>query len=190
MAEFASWSGKRFQAVAPDGTRSDVGLVAARQAVRIHRRPGAPERALPVVGDAHVVEFSPAMSLAVDGRTPWGLAEPLGRLRPATTSVRLTEADVDPAGEALGRGVLLPALGRALIIVVRDAARHRWMSDAVARLLRDRPDAVVVEMGVPADGATGAADLVTHGATKVAGIAAAEAVTGSLMAAEPLRGSG
>ncbi|MEU0275843.1 glycoside hydrolase family 3 protein [Streptomyces sp. NPDC006307] len=191
VAEFASWSARRFLSVAPDGTRSDIGLVAARQAIRIHRRPGAPEAVLPVVGDAHVVEFSPVMSLAVDGRTPWGLAEPLCRLRPATTSVRLTEAEAGPAGgalvpEVLDREVLRPAQGRALIIVVRDAARHRWMSDAVARLLSARPDAVVVEMGVPVGGAGGAADLVTHGATKVAGIAAAEAVTGSLTAAEPL----
>jgi beta-N-acetylhexosaminidase len=178
---FAAWSGERARSVTADVTRSDIGLVAARRAVRVRRRPGAPE-VLPVSGDAHVVEFSPEMSLAVDGRTPWGLADPLRQLRPATTSVRLTEADLDHAGRALEREALAPAAGRALIVVVRDAARHRWVSDAVARLLRGRPDALVVEMGFPMGGAGDPADLVTYGATRVSGIAAAEVVTGdSLM---------
>lgn len=188
VEEFASWSGQQFLSVALDGTRSDIGLVAARRAIQVRRRPGAPE-VLPIPGEAHVVEFSPEMSLVVDSQTPWGLAKPLCRLRPATTSVRLTEAEVDYAGQALEHKALIPAAGRALIIVVRDQARHGWMSDAVARLLRDRPDALVVEMGVPFGGAAGAADLVTHGATKVSGIAAAEVVTGWLTAAEPLVGS-
>lgn len=185
VGEFASWSGERFRSVAPGRTRSDIGLVAARRAIHVRRRPGTPE-VLPIAGDAHVVEFSPTMSMAVDGQTPWGLAEPLSRLRPATTSVRLTEAEVDDAGETLQREVLTPAAGRALIIVVRDAARHRWMSDCMARLLRDRPDAVVVEMGVPFSGGTGAADVITHGASKVSGIAAAEVITGSITAVKSL----
>ncbi|MFI0773457.1 glycoside hydrolase family 3 protein [Streptomyces sp. NPDC021212] len=181
MRRFAAWSGERARAVTPDATRSDIGLAAARRAVRVRRRPGAPE-VLPVSGDVHVVEFCPVMSLAVDGRTPWGLAAPLCRLRPTTTSVRLTEADIDHAGRALEREVLAPAVGRVLIVVVRDAARHRWMSEAVTGLLRGRPDAVVVEMGFPLDGAGDPADLVTYGATRVSGIAAAEVVTGSLTA--------
>ncbi|MEU1799706.1 glycoside hydrolase family 3 N-terminal domain-containing protein [Streptomyces sp. NPDC019937] len=186
VRRFAAWSGERARSVAPDATRSDIGLTAARRAIRVRRRPGAPG-ALPVSGDVHVVEFSPEMSLAVDGHTPWGLAAPLRRMRPMTTSVRLTETDLDHAGRALERRALTPAAGRALIVVVRDAARHRWMSDAVARLLRGRPDAVVVEMGFPRGGADDAADLVTYGATRVSGIAAAEAVTGSLTASPMAR---
>ncbi|MFI0816099.1 glycoside hydrolase family 3 protein [Streptomyces sp. NPDC021098] len=187
VRRFAAWSGERARSVPSDGTRSDIGLTAARRALRIRRRPGAPE-VLPVSGDVHVVEFSPAMSLAVDGRTPWGLAAPLRQLRPTTTSARLTEADVDRAGRALEREALAPAAGRALVVVVRDAARHRWMSEAVADLLRDRPDAVVVEMGFPPGGAADPADVVTYGATRVSGIAAAEALTGS-PAAPPLVGT-
>jgi len=183
---FAAWSGEQARSVSPDGTRSDIGLAAARRAVRVRRRPGAPD-VLPVSRDVHVVEFSPAMSLAVDGQTPWGLAAPLRWLRPTTTSARLTEADIDYAGHALEREVLAAA-GRVLIVVVRDAARHRWMSDAVAGLLRRRPDAVVVEMGFPTSGGDDPADLVTYGATRVSGIAAAEVVTGAL-AASPMVGS-
>jgi beta-N-acetylhexosaminidase len=52
------------------------------------------------------------------------------------------------------------------------------MSRAVGRLVEHRPDAVVVEMGVPNGSAAGAVQLVTHGATRVSGIAAAELLTG------------
>ncbi|MGW2329816.1 glycoside hydrolase family 3 protein [Streptomyces sp. NPDC001700] len=187
VRRFATWSGERARSVRPDDTRSDIGLAAARRAIRVRRRPGAPD-VLPVSRDVHVAEFSPAMSLAVDGHTPWGLAAPLRGLRPTTTSVRLTEADVDHAGLALEHQVLAPATGRVLIVVVRDAARHRWVSDAVASLLRRRPDAVVVEMGFPPGGGNDPADLVTFGATRVSGIAAAEVVTGSL-ATSPMVGS-
>ena len=185
VREFAAWSGGLTRSVTRDETRSDIGLVAARRAVQVRRRPESPS-ALPVSGDAHVVEFSPTMNLAVDGGTPWGVADPLRELRPATTSVRLTEADLDHEGHSLERTVLLPATGRALIVVVRDAARHTWMSDALERVLQARPDALVVEMGVPAADSLGAAHLVTHGATRVSGIAAVEALTGSLPAVQDM----
>ena len=47
----------------------------------------------------------------------------------------------------------------------------------------------MVEMGVPLGGDTGATSLITHGASKVSGIAATEVVTGSPTTAEPLAGS-
>ncbi|MEV8567200.1 glycoside hydrolase family 3 N-terminal domain-containing protein [Streptomyces sp. NPDC051322] len=174
---FASWSGARRREVARNVTGSDIGLVAARRAVRVRRRPGT-DGALPVAGAVHVVELSPTMSLAIDGRTPWGVAGPLRDLRPGTTSVRLTEADLDGSDDLLDRAVLTAARDRALVVVVRDAARHRWMSDVLTRLLRARPDALVVEMGVPAGDALGAVHVATNGATRVSGIAAAEVLVG------------
>jgi beta-N-acetylhexosaminidase len=175
VAEFAAWSGEQARAVTRDRAGSDIGLVAARRAVRVH---GEPAAALPIKGDPHVVELSPSMNLAIDGQTPWGLAAPLRDLRPGTTSVRLTEPEVTGAADLLERSAVDSADGRALVLVVRDAGRHGWMSRAVSRLLDHRPDAVVVEMGVPNGGAGGAVQLITHGATRVSGIAAAELLTG------------
>src|SRR5262249_28652253 len=48
-----------------------------------------------------------------------------------------------------GPGLRRGADGRPLVVVVRDAHRHRWMRDVTTALLADRPDAVVVEIGVP-----------------------------------------
>ncbi|MEU0956392.1 glycoside hydrolase family 3 N-terminal domain-containing protein [Streptomyces niveus] len=195
VAEFAAWSGSRTRAVATDDAASDIGLVAARRALRVLTRQsgnGGPGEdggqgghdgrdrgpVLPLVGAPHVVELSPTMNLAVDGQTPWGVAAPLSDLLPGTTSVRLTEADLRESGDLLDRKGLDPAAERSLVVVVRDAARHGWMSAAMARLLGSRPDAVVVEMGVPNGAAPGAVHLVTHGATRVSGVAAAEFLAG------------
>ncbi|MFD0416474.1 glycoside hydrolase family 3 protein [Streptomyces sp. NPDC127108] len=182
VREFAAWSGERSRAVARAGDRSDIGLVAARRAVRVHRRADASEFLLPISGASHVVELSPVMNPAVDGGTPWGVADPLRDLRPDTTSVRLTQSELDGhdgTDEVLDRAALAPADGRALVVVVRDAARHRWMSDTLARLLRTRPDALVVEMGVPTGATLGAVHMITHGATRASGIAVAEMLVGS-----------
>ncbi|MEU1158930.1 glycoside hydrolase family 3 protein, partial [Streptomyces sp. NPDC005918] len=147
--------------------------------VRVRHRAGTADAALPLAGTPHVVELSPTMNLAVDGHTPWGVAAPLRHLRPGTTSVRLTETELAHADDLLTRTALSPATGRALVVVVRDAARHRWMTDTLNRILRNRPDALVVEMGVPSGDALGATHLVTHGATRVSGIAAAELLAGA-----------
>ncbi|WP_030786097.1 glycoside hydrolase family 3 protein [Streptomyces sp. NRRL S-920] len=176
VRDFAAWSGARSRSVARDARDSGIGLVAARRAIRVRYRS---ETALPLAGAPHVVELSPRMNLAIDGRTPWGIAEPLRALRPGTTSVRLTEPELTHSCDLLEREVLAPAAGRALVVVVRDAARHRWMADTLHRLLRSRPDALVVEMGVPAGDTLGAAHLITHGATRVSGIAAAELLVGA-----------
>ncbi|WP_405796064.1 glycoside hydrolase family 3 protein [Streptomyces sp. NBC_01506] len=186
IAEFAAWSGSRTRAVATDKAASDIGLVAARRALRVVTGPSDRTEdsgrgrgsVLPLVGAPHVVELSPTMNLAVDGQTPWGVAAPLSDLLPGTTSVRLTEADLRESGDLLDRKGLDPAAERSLVVVVRDAARHGWMSAAMARLLGSRPDAVVVEMGVPNGATPGAVHLVTHGATRVSGVAAAEFLAG------------
>ncbi|AEB43993.1 glycoside hydrolase family 3 protein [Micromonospora maris] len=151
-----------------DGTGSAVGLHAARRAVRITRTGG--EAALPLGRAAHVVEFAPPHNIAIGADTPWGVAAPLAELLPGTTVARYTEAatPADPGADAAGR---------PLVLVVRDLHRHTWMRAAVDRALIARPDAVVVELGVPAL-VTGPVHIATHGATRAAGRAAAEVLSG------------
>jgi beta-N-acetylhexosaminidase len=179
VREFAAWSAELTRGVIPAENASDIGLVAARRAVRVHRKPDT-GAVLPLAGEAHVVELSPTMNLAIDGATPWGVADPLRVLRPGTTSVRIGESELTGADDLLDRVALAPATGRALVVVVRDAARYHWMSQALAGLVRRRPDALVVEMGVPTGDRPGAVHLATHGATRVSGIAAAEVLVGAV----------
>jgi len=156
-----------------NGNGSAVGLAAARRAVRLvtHSGPIPPLTAAP-----HVVEFAPTRNIAIGAETPWGLGEPLSGLLPGTTTVRLdAEAAADEA--YLDTAALASGAGRPLVVVVRDAHRHRWMAGAVARLLAARPDAIVVEMGVPAS-AGGQMHLATYGATRVNAQAAAELLAG------------
>ncbi|MFD4024091.1 glycoside hydrolase family 3 protein [Streptomyces sp. NPDC058576] len=175
--EFAAWSAKLARDFTPDEQSVDIGLVAARRAVTVHRNQGA-EAEIPLVRDAHVVELSPVTNLAIDGCTPWGVADPLRVLQPGTTSVRIGESEFRGAKDLLERAALAPAIGRSLVIVVRDAARNSWMSQALDGLVRRRPDALVVEMGVPGGARPGAVYVTTHGATRVSGIAAAEFLLG------------
>ncbi|WP_214413044.1 glycoside hydrolase family 3 protein [Sphaerisporangium fuscum] len=153
-----------------------AGLEAARRALRI--RPEAGGGALPITVAPHVAELSPRMNLAIDKDMPWGVGEPLGKLLPGTTCVRLQEGGhLDRLEEA----VLTPAAGRPLVVVVRDAHRHSWQTAVLDRVLAARPDAIVVEMGLPGRADLGAVHLATHGAARVCGQAAAEALAGLLV---------
>ncbi|WP_433132017.1 glycoside hydrolase family 3 protein [Micromonospora sp. CA-240977] len=169
VGQLAAWT-MAARAAGPAGARdaADVGLVAARRAVRVT---GPATDALPLTRAAHVVEFEPLRNIAIGAETPWGIGAPLGELLPGTSTVRYAEPDV-PANPGAGAGA------RPLVLVVRDLHRHDWMFAAVRRALAARPDAVVVEMGVP-EVVTGAVHLATHGATRASGRAAAEVLTGA-----------
>ncbi|MEV6801447.1 glycoside hydrolase family 3 protein [Micromonospora rifamycinica] len=188
VGQLAEWStaarvGRPAEAPRPAGG-SPVGLAAARRAVRVS---GDPTGRLPLTGAAHVVEFAPPHNIAIGAETPWGIGAPLAELLPGTTTVRLTEADlsgeaadqtterVDVSGEPVDPTG--GAAGRPLVLVVRDLHRHGWMRAAVDRALASRPDAVVVELGVP-ELVTGRLHLATHGATRAAARAAAELLAG------------
>ena len=155
---------------------SEVGLAAARRAVKVTVADGV-AGTLPLTGPAHVVEFAPPRNIAIGAETPWGVGAPLDGLRPGTTSVRLSADDLagvpDPSAP-----VLAGAAGRALVLVVRDLHRHPWVADTVAATLAIRPDAVVVEMGLP-EVVVGAVHLATYGATRACGLAAAEVLAGT-----------
>ncbi|GIF17560.1 beta-N-acetylhexosaminidase [Actinoplanes tereljensis] len=154
---------------------SAVGFDAARRAVRVTAADGAVS--LPITGAAHVVEFAPPRNIAVGEETPWGVSAPLDDLRPGTTSIRLTESYLaeltDPAAT-----VLAGAGGRTLVLVVRDLHRHAWLADVITAVLARRPDAIVVEMGVPVT-VLGGVHIATYGATRACGRAAAELIAGT-----------
>ncbi|WP_192580339.1 glycoside hydrolase family 3 protein [Micromonospora sp. ALFpr18c] len=168
IGQLAAWTVATRTARSTARDATDVGLVAARRAVRVTT--ARPETVLPLTRPAYVVEFEPPRNIAIGAETPWGLGEPLGELLPGTSTVRYAEPDV-PADPGAAAG------DRPLVLVVRDLHRHAWMRAAVRRAVAARPDAVVVELGVP-ELVTGAVHVATHGATRASGWAAAEALTG------------
>jgi beta-N-acetylhexosaminidase len=151
-----------------DGTPArnpGIGLAAARRAIKA-------EGSVRIDGDPVVVQLRSTPSQAA-GVVPWGVADPLTRLG---ARVNALELDAPPANI---QGVLGEAAGRSLVLVVRNLHRHPWMSAVTEAVLAQRPDAILVEMGLPAcRPAAAAAYLATHGASRVCGIAAAEVLLG------------
>ncbi|MFF2325275.1 MULTISPECIES: glycoside hydrolase family 3 protein [unclassified Streptomyces] len=147
------------------GVGSDIGLVAARRAVK------ATGSAEPLTEPAYVAAFTSASNIAVGDETPWGVGAELGRLLPGTETGTYSGETEAPAA-----AVLRAAGERRIVVVVRDVHRHAWMSEALDTLVAQRPDTVVVEMGVPQAAPTGALHIATHGAARVCGLAAAEII--------------
>ncbi|CAM5562472.1 hypothetical protein SVIOM342S_04679 [Streptomyces violaceorubidus] len=175
VREFARWSaGLRAAGAAQEAAGDGIGHVAARRAVRLT---GAARAALPLTAAPHVVELAPVTNMAIGKETPWGVAVPLRERLPGTTSVRVRGQELEEGTVALESCALEPAVGRPLVIVARDAARHAWMSRAVTGLTAARPDAIVVEMGLPGTTGAAAAQIFTHGASAASGVAAAEVLT-------------
>ncbi|MEU4146132.1 glycoside hydrolase family 3 protein [Streptomyces parvulus] len=178
VQEFAGWSAA-LRATAEDGedaAADGIGHLAARRAVRLS---GAAREALPLTAAPHVVELAPVTNMAIGSETPWGVAAPLRERLPGTTSVRLRDEELRDGQDVLEERALAPAAGRPLVVVARDAARHPWMTRALTGLTTARPDAIVVEMGLPGTTTGRAAHLFTHGASAASGVAAAEILTGS-----------
>ncbi|WP_432980806.1 glycoside hydrolase family 3 protein [Dactylosporangium sp. CA-233914] len=165
VARLAAWSVAAPKS-APDPRAAEIGLSAARRALRI----SAPDATFPISGPAYVIELQPELNFAIAPETPWGLLAPLAELIPATTGVRLSSAEGLP-------DALRASLGRPLVLVVRDPHRYAWMANALGAVLSVRPDAVVVEMGVPA-APRGDVHIATFGATAAAGRAVAELLAG------------
>jgi len=145
-------------AEAPD---RDVGLAAARKALRVDGNVRVGE-------DVIVVQLSPHSSMA-SGVIPWGVAEPLADRGARVTKFEHREGPIELAP------IVRKAGGRSLVLTVRNLHRHEWQQQAAAALLDARPDAVVIEMGLPACRPAGAsAYIATSGAARVCAIAAAE----------------
>ncbi|MEU6999105.1 glycoside hydrolase family 3 N-terminal domain-containing protein [Nonomuraea sp. NPDC046570] len=179
VSELAAWSAttsrRALSAEPPGAVEGEIGLIAARRAIRITRRSSAP--VLPLSAAPSVVEFAPEMNLAIDKGTPWGVGEPLSKRLPGTSVTRLAAGE---SGGAALEELLARAVGRPLVLVARDAHRHPWQTQALHHLLSARPDAVVVEMGLPERTDLGAVHIATYGSARVCGQAAAEVLTGSL----------
>jgi beta-N-acetylhexosaminidase len=144
-------------AIAAPGALVELGLGAARRAVRTE----GPVRL--AAGAPVVVQLDPMPTIAV-GRTAWGL----GGLLPGATELRV------------GPDHPLPELPPGpLVVVARDAPRVGWVGRAVAALLAARPDAVVVEMGLPGPVPPAAGWIATGGASAAGARAAAELLLGT-----------
>ena len=139
-----------------------LGLAAATAALRAS---GAPDR--PVLRSAPlVIEMAAEQTRAVGRPTPLGLGRALAEILPGTERAEVTEGDPLPA---------LPRT-RPVVLTVRDAHRHPWMRRLLAEAVRERPDAVVVETGVPGP-PIGALYLATHGDSTASARAAARWLT-------------
>ncbi|MFH9547604.1 glycoside hydrolase family 3 protein [Streptomyces sp. NPDC051445] len=150
-----------------DGVRADVGLIAARRALRLTGE----DVFTPLTEPPFVAALTPVANFAVGDETPWGVAAELVQLLPGTRTGSFSGADA-------GQAALVAAGERRIVAVVRDEHRHPWMASALGDLLTARPDTVVVEMGVPQAPPRGALHIATHGAARVCGRAAAEVIAG------------
>jgi beta-N-acetylhexosaminidase len=124
-------------AAADGASGSRIGLAAARRALFVSGRLPAPARPL-------VVQLEPPSNLAA-GAVPWGL-------RPYVPANSYREISTGTPADGLARvvaGILAEAADRTLIVVVRDAHRHPVAAGAAELILAARPDAVLVEMGLP-----------------------------------------
>ncbi len=172
VAELRAW----MAAAAPDAgslaaagvtAGGPIGLAAARRAIAV-------AGTLPPPSQPLVVQLVPPSNLAA-GTVPWGLRPylPAGSYREVSTGT-------PPASLAdVVAGILAEAGGRTLIVVVRDAHRHPAAAAAAELMLAARPDAVVVEMGLPVwrpDSASGwrGSHVATYGAARSNSRAAAE----------------
>jgi beta-N-acetylhexosaminidase len=147
----------------PASQAGQIGLAAARRAVQ------ASGVATPVVRPLLVELITPA-NMAV-GRVPWGLSAWI----PADSVRRLSIAAPAPDLATATAEVIAESAGRSLLIVVRDAHRYPAAAEALQRMLAVRPDAIVVEMGLPVwRPAPAVRYLATYGAATSNGRAAAE----------------
>ncbi|MFI6457111.1 glycoside hydrolase family 3 protein [Streptosporangium amethystogenes] len=145
-----------------DGPKDeDLGLRTALAAMRVVGTPPA------LSGPPLVVDIAPRLSQAVEPGTPTGLIGAFTELMPGTTGHIITMETAE-LPELSGSG----DEGRPLVLVVHDAWRHPWVRDLLARAVALRPDAIVVETGVPGE-PTGAVYVTTNGISRASARAVA-----------------
>jgi len=127
----------RFAAGAASNGPADpaIGAEAARRALRVRGD-------VALEGPPLVVELEPPPLVAA-GSAAHGLGNEISARRSASVVVSLTERPEDPTE------IVRSAEGRPLILVLRDAARHSWQRATASDLIELRPDAIVVETGLP-----------------------------------------
>jgi beta-N-acetylhexosaminidase len=165
IADLRAWAAAaRRPGPVAEPDRSDVGLVVAMRAIRLD---GTPRQ----LTDPLLVELVPPMNIAV-GIVPWGLSPWVPASRVMRIAASAQAADGPPTAQV--RAVLAAAQGRPLLVVVRDAHRYPVVQDVVRLLLAERPDAVIVEMGLPVWHPPAEVYLATFGATRASSRAAAQ----------------
>jgi beta-N-acetylhexosaminidase len=146
----------RFTAAAASNGAPDpaIGAEAARRALRVRGD-------VALDGSPLVVELEPPPLVAA-GPAVHGLGNEITARRTASTVLSLHERPGNPAE------LVRSAKGRPLVLVLRDAARHPWQRDTASDLIELRPDAVVVETGLPGwMPSTAAACIETFGSGRV-----------------------
>jgi beta-N-acetylhexosaminidase len=174
IARLRGWLAGQARADAADGAdgagagaggraeRAQVGLAAARRAIRVSGPPGP-------LADPVVLQLGAPENIAV-GSVPWGLAPwvPASRIQRAPAS--LADGETVPVIDT----ALAGAAGRPLIVVLRDAHRYPAAQAVVTGLLAARPDLVVLDMGLPYWQPPGGLHVATYGAARASAQAAAE----------------
>ncbi|MBD3142572.1 glycoside hydrolase family 3 protein [Microbispora bryophytorum] len=167
VRDLAAWYDARAEARAAVARDADEGLGLAAATAALRATP-AEQAAAPLTKAPLVVHLAARPSQAVGRATPLKVGQAIEEILPGTVT-----AEVDGDGH-------LPDLseaGRPLVIVVHDAVRHAWMRRLLEEALRARPDAVVVETGMPGPPA-GRLYLTTHGNSTASARAAARRLTG------------
>jgi beta-N-acetylhexosaminidase len=153
VARLRTWFGTPHTGQAEENV---IGLAAARRAISLTGS------ASPLINPL-VVEVDTPPTIAV-GDVPWGFTP----LLPQAEVLRVKPEDADVPD------ILERAAGRSLILVVKDAHRYQVSRSVVSELLAARPDATVVEMGLPIWRPEGVTYLATYGAARANAQAAAE----------------
>jgi beta-N-acetylhexosaminidase len=136
-----------------------IGLTAARRAIRL----SGPR---PVLTDPVIIEVEPRENIAA-GQFAWGLSP-----WASPGSVHRVNAASDAADV---QGIVAAAVGRSLVVAVRDAHVDERTRALITALLTARPDTVLVEMGLPHwSPPEGTAYLATFGASRASAGTAAE----------------
>ncbi|MEU8144686.1 glycoside hydrolase family 3 protein [Nonomuraea sp. NPDC048901] len=143
----------------PTVEQNGVGLHAARRAVRLTGVTG------PLV-EPLVIEVDTPPTIAV-GDVPWGV----GPWLPQAEIIRVKPADADVPV------LLAKATHRSLVLVIKDAHRNEASRELVSALVAARPDATVIEMGLPIWRPDSAAYIATYGAARANAQAAVELLT-------------
>ncbi|WP_411104245.1 glycoside hydrolase family 3 N-terminal domain-containing protein [Streptomyces sp. cmx-4-9] len=154
----------------PEALRTPAGAAAARALdLTVHQSP----HPLPLRKPPVVITLDTPPPTAAGPRTAWGISALLTQRMHGTASVVLRPGeDEDILGPYLDDG------RRPLVIVVRDHLRDAWASRVLAMIMARRPDAGVVDMGLPGPSRPGAWHLATYSPSAVSAHAAVDLIAG------------
>ncbi|MFF4128904.1 glycoside hydrolase family 3 protein [Microbispora rosea] len=169
VRDLAAWYDAQAEARAAAARDADEGLGLAAATAALRATP-AEQAAPPLTKAPLVVHLAARPSQAVGRATPLKLGQAIEEILPGTVTAEVHDD---------GRLPDLSETARPLVIAVHDAVRHAWMRRLLDDALRARPDAVVVETGVPGPPA-GRLYLATHGNSTASARAAARRLTGTV----------